>query len=250
MSTPSSADMPCATFSPDLFSGQTVLVTGGTSGIGACTARYFHKLGARVIAVGLTTSEAPFEADDRMDIVDLDVTNHDAMERTISKLNTLNHLILCAGISLNEAEWELESFRRVIEVNLIAGMAAAKFATPLLAGACGSIVTVASMYAYFGGKERPAYAASKGGVVQLSKSLAQSLAEKGVRVNAVAPGWIETPLARDLDVKTRAHILERIPAARWGNTEEVASVIAFLCSPAASYITGAVVPVDGGYMTR
>ena len=235
-------------FTRDLFAGQTVFVTGGTSGIGAATARLFHQLGATVIAAGLAASEAPLTAAASLSIQQLDVTDSAALERAVCGLPRLDHLVLCAGISLNAAELEIESFRRVLEVNLVSAMAAAMAAAPLLKMQGGSIVTVASMYAFFGGAERPGYAASKGGLVQMTKSLAQLFAKDQVRVNAVAPGWIETPLARNLDSESKSKIKERIPMARWGESEEIAAVIAFLSSPAASYINGAVLPVDGGYL--
>lgn len=235
-------------FRQGLFKGQTVFVTGGTSGIGAVTALYFHALGATVVAAGLAASAAPLSETERLSVIELDVTDRARLEDTIKSLPRLDHLILCAGISLHAAELDIESFRRVLEVNLVSGMTAAMAAAPLLAARAGSIVTIASMYSFFGAAERPAYAASKGGIVQLTKSLAQLLAKQGVRVNAIAPGWIETPLARGLDFETKARIKQRIPMERWGESEEVAAVIAFLCSPAASYITGAVLPVDGGYL--
>lgn len=223
-------------------------MTGGTSGIGAATALLFHSLGASVTAIGLNVAAAPFARDGRLSLLELDVTDSAALERAVQLLPRLDHLILCAGISLNADELKVDSFRRVLEVNLVHAMTAAMAAAPLLASRGGSIVTVASMYAFFGGPERPAYAASKGGLVQLTKSLAQLLAPTEVRVNAVAPGWIETPLARNLDANMRKHIMQRIPAGRWGEVHQVAEAIAFLCSPAASYITGSVLPVDGGYL--
>jgi NAD(P)-dependent dehydrogenase (short-subunit alcohol dehydrogenase family) len=252
MSTPSCADRQAqgaaGAFAPDLFGGATVFITGATSGIGAATAVLFHRLGANVVAAGLAADEAPLADQERLSVIELDITDEPALRQAITTLPRLDHLVLCAGISLNAQELELAAFRRVLEVNLVAGMAAAMAAAPLLERQGGTITTVASMYAFFGAAARPGYAASKGAIVQLTKSLAQLLAGRGVRVNSVAPGWIETPLARNLDPRDKARILERIPAQRWGAAEEVAAVIAFLSSPAASYITGAVIPADGGYL--
>jgi NAD(P)-dependent dehydrogenase (short-subunit alcohol dehydrogenase family) len=123
-------------------------------------------------------------------------------------------------------------------------------ARPLLAQRGGCIVNLASMLSFFGGALVPGYSASKGGIAQLTKSLALAYAREGIRVNAVAPGWIATPLTQALqdDEQRSRGVLERTPLGRWGQPEDVAQVAAFLCTPAASFMTGAIVPVDGGYL--
>jgi NAD(P)-dependent dehydrogenase (short-subunit alcohol dehydrogenase family) len=114
----------------------------------------------------------------------------------------------------------------------------------------GCIVNTASMLSFFGGGLVPAYSASKGGIAQLTKSLAIAYAADGIRVNAIAPGWIATPLTQALqsDGERSQAILQRTPLGRWGLPEEVAQVAVFLCTPAASFMTASVVPVDGGYL--
>ncbi|BBQ01526.1 short-chain dehydrogenase (plasmid) [Burkholderia sp. SFA1] len=239
------------TFQADLFKDKTVVVTGGTQGIGAGIAQQFAALGARVVAAGLAPTEAQREAlGGGVEVAPLDVADADSAAALFASLDTLDVLVNCAGMIRRGDEHDIETFERVVAVNLSGTMRMCAAARPLLAATQGSIVNTASMLTFFGGGLVPAYSASKGGVAQLTKSLAIAYAADGIRVNAVAPGWIATPLTQALqddDGRSQA-ILERTPMKRWGLPEDVARVTAFLASPAASFMTGTIVPVDGGYL--
>ncbi len=140
-------------------------------------------------------------------------------------------------------------FEQVIDANLNGVMRMCTACKPLLAASRGSIVNIASMLTFFGGPRVPAYSASKGGIAQLTRSLAVAWAPDGIRVNAVAPGWIRTPMTQALqeDTARSAALLARTPMGRWGRPEDVAGPVLFLCSESAAFVTGAVLPVDGGY---
>ncbi|MGA3248628.1 MAG: SDR family oxidoreductase [Paraburkholderia sp.] len=239
------------TFQQDLFKGKTAVVTGGTQGIGAGIARQFAALGARVIAVGLApTDEQRSAPGPGIEVAALDVSSNDEVAGLFASLTSLDILVNCAGMIRRGAEHELDVFEQVIDVNLTGTMRACSAARGLLRNSRGTIVNTASMLSFFGGGLVPAYSASKGGVAQLTKSLALAYAQDGIRVNAVAPGWIATPLTQPLqddDGRSRA-ILERTPLGRWGEPDDVAQAVVFLCSPAAAFITGTIVPVDGGYL--
>jgi NAD(P)-dependent dehydrogenase (short-subunit alcohol dehydrogenase family) len=137
----------------------------------------------------------------------------------------------------------------VIDVNLTGTMRMCIAARAKLAAARGAIVNTASMLSYFGGPAVPAYTASKGGVAQLTKALAVAWAAEGIRVNAIAPGWISTEMTRGLveDEGRSAAIVDRTPMQRWGEPNDLGGAVVFLCSAAARFITGAILPVDGGY---
>ena len=183
-------------------------------------------------------------------MLSLDVSDAQSIDTLIARLDRLDILVNSAGIIRREAEYELDKFQQVIDINLTSTMRMCLACKPLLARRGGSIVNSASMLSFFGAGLAPAYSASKGGVAQLTKSLAIAWATDQIRVNAVAPGWIATPLTQRLqdDPVRSAAILARTPLNRWGRPQDLVGAVVFLCSPAANFITGAILPVDGGYL--
>ena len=234
-------------------SGQIVVVTGGTRGIGEGVARRLASAGYMVKATGFTQEELNhFKAQENIQTFLLDVTDQSSVNRLFDGVDAIFGLINCAGIlQRNNAEFEIDKFQRTIEVNLVGTMRMCLAAKDALVRGKGSVVNTASMLSFFGSAFVPGYSASKGGVAQLTKSLAAAWATDGVRVNAVAPGWIETEMTRPLvsDKVRSESILDRTPMGRWGQPEDVAGVVEFLLSTEARFITGAVIPVDGGYLT-
>ena len=236
------------TFDVNLFQGRHALVTGATQGIGAGVANRLAQLGAQVTAVGIDHGDGSLSADVQVRIAD--ISKESDVASLMGGFDALDIVVNCAGIIRRGAEHDPDVFEQVLAVNLTGTMRVCSAARPLLARRRGTIVNTASMLSFFGGALVPGHAASKGGVAQLTKSLALAYAPDAIRVNAVAPGWIATPLTQALqDDPARAEpILSRTPLGRWGTPGDVADVVAFLCSPAAAFMTGVILPVDGGYL--
>jgi len=231
-------------------SGKSALVTGGTSGIGAAIAKGLAAAGCRVLAAGLPANNAASQLNQGIEVAPLDVADTASIRLLVASLTHLDILVNGAGVIRRQAEYGLDIFESVIDVNLTGTMRMCTACRPLLAENGGAIVNIASMSSFFGNGPAPAYSASKGGVAQLTKSLAIAWGTENIRVNAVAPGWITTPLTQALrdDPARSAAILARTPLNRWGQPEDVVGAVLFLCSPAAAFITGIVLPVDGGYL--
>ena len=233
--------------------GCTAVVVGGVGGIGSAITRLLLKLGARVTATGVSAAEneaSGLAGLPGLSLAVLDVTDDAAVAAFASPFSELDVLVNCAGIQFRDREYEIDLFKKVLDVNLTGTYRACAAFRAALAKRSGAIVNIASMNAYLALPRLPAYCASKGGVVMLTKTLAMAWAAEGIRVNAVAPGYIETVINAE-GRKDRPHyerIAQRTAVKRWGQPDEIAGAVAFLCMPASRYATGTVVAVDGGFL--
>jgi 2-deoxy-D-gluconate 3-dehydrogenase len=242
--------------------GRVAVVTGGNGGIGLGMARGLAAAGARVVVaardqdksrvavaelsrLGPAALAIPVDVSDEASVTALVRASREQCGRIDILVNNAGTNIRKPAHELSLAEWH-----QVLDTNLTSAFLLARAVYPVMKGAGGKIINVGSMMSIFGASFAPAYGASKGGMVQLTKSLATAWARDSIQVNAVLPGWIDTDLTRRARQEVPGlndNVLRRTPAGRWGVIDDLAGVAVFLASPASDFITGAAIPVDGGY---
>ena len=244
-------------------SGKVALVTGGNGGIGLGMAKGLAQAGARVIVAarnahksaaavqalqGLGSDSFALEAD-----VTDEASVHTLFEQLDVRCGRLDILVNNAGINIRKPvdQLQMSEWNLVMDTNLTSAFLCAREAhVRMQRGGGGKIINIGSMMSIFGASFAPAYGASKGGIVQLTRSLATSWAKDGIQVNAVLPGWIQTELtdgARAQVPGLYERVLARTPAGRWGQPQDLAGVAVFLASGASDFVTGTAIPLDGGY---
>lgn len=244
---------------PELdFTGKVALVVGGSSGIGNAIAQAFRAKGAQVHVWGTRPSAADYadSADSSLQGLhyrQLDVSDSAAIAAVEPGFDRLDVLVLSQGLVLyGRAEFEQAGFERVLQVNLNSLMACCMRFHPLLKASAGAVVVISSTAAFHATRGNPAYGASKAGAMGLTRTLADTWAPEGVRVNGIAPGMVPTKMTRITtdSPKRVADICSRIPLGRLGRSDEIASVALFLASPMSSYMIGQTLAVDGGLTIR
>jgi len=237
--------------------GKIAIITGAASGIGAAIAERFAAEGAEAIAADLACMDEGFSSQGSSGVYrhKLDVSEPGSVQRLVdaalAQFGRIDVLVNCAGIGANKPflETPLELFDRIIAVNLRGVFLMSQVAARTMTTSGGSIVNIGSISGLRGNLGRAAYGASKGGLVTMSEVMAVELASRKIRVNVIAPGPIETPLVESLmSPAERAIWTKRLPLGRYGSVADVASAAVFLASEEASYITGHVLAVDGGFL--
>ena len=243
-------------------SGKKAILTGGAGGLGYGMAEGLLESGAEVaiidISGNLDSAVQELSSLGRVHAIHGDISTSEgrrrAFDEAVSALGgELDIMINCAGVQKRHRseEFPMSDWQFVMDINLTAVFELCQLAgRMMLERGRGKIINVASMLSYFGGYTVPAYAASKGGVAQLTKALSNEWASRGVNVNAIAPGYMATEMNTALinDAARNEKILSRIPAGRWGNKDDVKGAILYLASGASDYINGIILPVDGGYL--
>jgi len=241
--------------------GKAALVTGGNGGIGLGMAEGLARAGAKVAIAGRDAGKNADAAHQVGGIaIAADITDERAcramVDEAAGKLGRLDILVNNAGINIRKQpeEYQLDEWRRVLESNLTSAFVASQAAyRHFLKAKGGKIINIGSMMSIFGASFTAPYAASKGGIVQLTRALACAWAKDHIQVNAVLPGWIDTALTRRAREEVKGlhdRVLARTPAGRWGAPADLAGIAVFLGSPASDFVTGTAIPVDGGYAAQ
>jgi 2-dehydro-3-deoxy-D-gluconate 5-dehydrogenase len=252
--------------SPFDLKGRVALVTGGNGGIGLGMARGLAQAGAAIAVAGRNLEKSEAAAAElgakgvKTAVVEVDVTDEMScrkmVDTTLAQLGRLDILINNAGINIRKQpqDYTLAEWRLVIESNLSSAFTCSHAAYPHMKSAGGGkIINIGSMMSIFGASFAAAYAASKGGIVQMSRALATAWAKDNIQVNAVLPGWIDTDLTRRARAEVsglNSMVLMRTPARRWGTPDDMSGIAVFLASPASDFVTGTAIPVDGGYAAQ
>ena len=243
--------------------GRVAIVTGGNGGIGLGMARGLAQAGARVVVSGRNAQKSEAAVKELVGLgadacaIAADVTDASAVSRlvqgTLDRYGRLDVLVNNAGTNIRKPvqDLALEEWHTVLDTNLTSAFLCSKAASPAFKSAGGGkIINIGSMMSLFGASFAPAYGASKGGIVQLTKSMAAAWARDNIQVNAVLPGWIDTDLTRQARQQVAGlhdNVLKRTPAGRWGGIDDMAGVAVFLAGRGSDFVTGTAIPVDGGY---
>ncbi len=242
-------------------SGRVAVVTGGNGGIGLGMARGLASAGAKVVVAGRDAKKSAAAAGEIGGIaIQVDVLNEAdcraLAQKTVAQLGRLDILVNNAGINIRKQpqEYTLDEWRRVMDSNLTSAFICSQAAYPqMLKNGGGKIINIGSMMSIFGASFTTAYAASKGGMVQMTRAMACAWAKDNIQVNAVLPGWIDTELTRGAREQVEGlneRVLARTPAGRWGIPDDLAGIAVFLASASSDFLTGTAIPVDGGYSVQ
>lgn len=249
----------------DMFdlTGKVALITGGNGGLGLGMARGLFAAGARVVLAGRNSAkgaQAVRAFGERGTFLQVDVTQRAECEALIAKVvelfGRLDILINNAGTAVRKQPQDLtdEEWKRVMDTNLTSTFMLCRAAYPhLVKSGNGKVINIGSMMSIFAAPHTAPYAASKGGVVQFTRSIATAWAKDNIQANAILPGWIDTELTAGARAEVEGlneAVLARTPAGRWGRPEDLAGLAVFLAAPASNFVTGAAIPCDGGYATR
>lgn len=243
--------------------GRVAVVTGGNGGIGLGMARGLARAGAAIVVSGRNIEKSRRAVDELGGLgataaaIEADVADEAAVnalvQGTVDRFGRLDILVNNAGMNIRKPvhELTLAEWRRVIDTNLTSAFLASRAAYPIMKkNGGGKIINIGSMMSIFGASFAPAYAASKGGIVQLTKAMASGWARDNIQVNAVLPGWIDTELTTNARREVKGlheRVLARTPADRWGVPDDLSGIAVFLGGPASDFVTGTAIPVDGGY---